>query len=247
MKKILVIDDESRTQELIIKMISSFGFQFELIAGGNNVESAVKSIDEHKPDLVLLDIQMPDGSGFDVLRKVAKRDFEVIFVTAHEEFAIKAIKFSALDYILKPIDPDELKETIERAIETLGTVNEEAQFEALQQNIQSVAKRKLVLKTQESVFVVDPSEIIRCEADRNYTSFFLVSGKKIVVSRTLKEYDNLLSAHQFFRVHQSHLINLNLIDRFDRGDGGSVVMKDGSDVPLSINKRDLFFSVIENL
>lgn len=247
MKKILVIDDETRIQELIIKMIHSFGFSFEVVAGGNNVESAVKSINDEQPDLVLLDIQMPDGSGFDVLRLVQNRNFEVIFITAHEEFAIKAIKFSALDYILKPVDPSELRTAIENAMEMLGTQREELRYEVLQENIQTSTKRKLVLKTQESVFVVDPSDIIRCEADRNYTSFFLVNGKKIVVSRTLKEYDNLLAAHHFFRVHQSHLINLNLIDRFDRGDGGSVVMKDGSEVPLSINKRDLFFSVIENL
>ncbi|MES2800218.1 MAG: LytTR family DNA-binding domain-containing protein [Bacteroidota bacterium] len=247
MKKILVVDDEARIQDLIIKMIQSFDLPFEVLAGGGSVQSAVESINREKPDLVLLDIQMPDGSGFDVLRMVNERHFDVIFITAHEEFAIQAIKFSALDYLLKPVDPAELRAAVEHAMLSLGTPKEELQFETLQQNIQSVAKRKLVLKTQESVFVVDPCDIIRCEADRNYTSFFLSNGKKIVVSKTLKEYDTLLSTHQFFRVHQSHLINLNLIDRFDRGDGGSIVMKDGSEVPLSLNKRDLFFSVIEKL
>jgi two-component system LytT family response regulator len=247
MKKALIIDDENRTRELIAKMITSFGFDIEAIPVGENVQSGIKAIEEIKPDIVFLDIQMPDGTGFDVLRSVKNKNFEVVFITAHEEFAIKAIKFSALDYLLKPIDPSELRAAVERAIKAVDDKKEDSQFDALQSNIQPNQKRRLVLKTQESVFVVELHEIIRCEADRNYTSFFLVGGKKILVSKTLKEYETLLSSHNFLRVQQSHLINLDYVDRYDKGNGGSVVMKDGSEVPLSPAKRDVFFKILENL
>jgi len=174
MKKALIIDDENRTRELIAKMITSFGFDIEAIPAGENVQSGIKAIEEIKPDIVFLDIQMPDGTGFDVLRSVKNKNFEVVFITAHEEFAIKAIKFSALDYLLKPIDPSELRAAVEKAIKAVDDKKEDSQFEALQNNIQPSQKRRLVLKTQESVYVVELHEIIRCEADRNYTSFFLV-------------------------------------------------------------------------
>jgi two-component system LytT family response regulator len=247
MIKAIVIDDENRTRDLIVKMINSFGFEIEAIAGGDNVKNGIESIEREKPDLVFLDIQMPDGTGFDLLKSVKNKDFEVVFITAHEEFAIKAIKFSALDYILKPIDQSELKAAVEKAIRTVDDRKEEVQFEALQQNINPTQKRRLVLKTQESVHVVDLENIIRCEADRNYTSFFLTGGKKILVSRTLKEYETLLIGHNFLRVQQSHLVNLDYVDRYDKGNGGSVVMKDGSEVPLSPAKRDVFFKILENL
>ncbi len=247
MKKALIIDDEQRTRELIAKMIDSFDLGITAIPAGENVKSGLLAIEEHKPDIVFLDIQMPDGTGFDLLKAIPNKNFEVIFITAHEEFAIKAIKFSALDYILKPIDPEELRGAVERALEGMNQQKETPQFEALQNNINPTQKKRLVLKTQESVHVVDLDHIIRCEADRNYTSFFLTEGKKILVSRTLKEYETLLTGHSFLRVQQSHLINLNFVERYDKGNGGSVVMKDGSEVPLSSAKRDIFFQIIENL
>ena len=247
MIKALIIDDENRTRDLIAKMINSFGLDILAIPAGENVQSGIQAIEELKPDIVFLDIQMPDGTGFDVLKSVKNKNFEVIFITAHEEFAIKAIKFSALDYLLKPIDPEELKAAVEKAIKAVDDKKEESQFEALQNNIQPNQKKRLVLKTQESVYVVELHEIIRCEADRNYTSFFLSSGKKILVSKTLKEYETLLSTHNFLRVQQSHLVNLDYVDRYDKGNGGSVVMKDGSEVPLSPAKREVFFKIIENL
>lgn len=247
MKKALIIDDEQRTRELIAKMIESFDMGITAIPKGENVKSGLEAIQEIQPDLVFLDIQMPDGTGFDLLKAVPNKNFEVIFITAHEEFAIKAIKFSALDYILKPVDPEELRAALERAMSTLHEQKQEPQFEALQHNIQPNQKRKLVLKTQESVHVVELDNIIRCEADRNYTSFYLAEGKKILVSRTLKDYETLLSGHNFLRVQQSHLVNLNYVDRYDKGNGGAVVMKDGSEVPLSPAKRDIFFQILENL
>lgn len=247
MKKALIIDDENRTRELIAKMIDSFGFDLETFPIGENVQSGIAAIESLRPDIVFLDIQMPDGTGFDLLKSIQNKNFEVVFITAHEEFAIKAIKFSALDYLLKPIDPTELREATEKAMKAIEDKRDEQQFEALQNNIQPTQKKRLVLKTQESVHVVELEEIIRCEADRNYTSFFLTGGKKILVSKTLKDYEILLSSFHFLRVQQSHLINLNFVDRYDKGNGGSVVMKDGSQVPLSPAKRDIFFKILETL
>ena len=247
MRKALIIDDENRTRELIAKMIDSFGFDLETFPIGENVQSGIAAIESLRPDIVFLDIQMPDGTGFDLLKSVQNINFEVVFITAHEEFAIKAIKFSALDYLLKPIDPTELREATEKAMKAIEDKRYEQQFEALQNNIQPTQKKRLVLKTQESVHVVELEEIIRCEADRNYTSFFLTGGKKILVSKTLKDYEILLSSFNFLRVQQSHLINLNFVDRYDKGNGGSVVMKDGSQVPLSPAKRDIFFKILETL
>lgn len=247
MKKAIIIDDENRTRDLIAKMINSFGLDIEAIPAGDNVQSGIKAIEEHQPDIVFLDIQMPDGTGFDLLKAIPDKNFEVIFITAHEEFAIKAIKFSALDYILKPVDPEELRAAVENALNTMGNKRDESQFEALQNNISAQQKRRLVLKTQESVHVVDLDQIIRCESDRNYTSFYLTENRKILVSKTLKEFETLLIGYNFIRVQQSHLINLDYVDRYNKGNGGSVVMRDGSEVPLSPAKREIFFKILENL
>lgn len=247
MIKALIIDDENRTRDLIAKIINSFGLDIVAVSEGESVKTGIEAIQKHKPDLVFLDIQMPDGTGFDVLNSFPEKKFAVIFITAHEEFAIKAIKFSALDYILKPVDPEELKSAVEFAILSMKDRHEPAQFDALRQNITPTQKRKLVLKTTESVFVVELEEIIRCESDRNYTIVFLTDKRKILISKTLKDYEELLGAYNFMRIHQSHLVNLDFVDRYDKTDGGSVVMKDGSQVPLSPQKKDLFFKVLESL
>lgn len=247
MRKVLIIDDENRTRELIAKMIDSFGLDVKAIPEGENVQSGIEAIQKHQPDIVFIDIQMPDGTGFDVLRSIENKNFEVIFITAHEEFAIKAIKFSALDYLLKPVDTNELRSALEKALVRLADNAEPHQFEALQKNILPNEKRRLVLKTQESVHVVELDQIIRCEADRNYTSFFLQDDKKILVSKTLKEYEILLTGYNFLRVQQSHLININYVDRYDKKNGGAVVMKNGAEVPLSPARRELFFKKLENL
>jgi two-component system LytT family response regulator len=247
MKKILIIDDEKPTREFIRRMLESFKLNAAIFIDGENVESGIKAIEEVQPDLVLLDIQMPDGNGFDVLRRTQYKKFEVIFITAFQEFAIQAIKFSAMDYILKPIDMDELQSSVTRALDAIHQKADESQFSVLQNNIQPNQKRKLVLKTLESIHVVDIETIIRCEADKNYTSFFLADGKRILVSKTLKDYDTMLSGHNFFRAQQSHLININFIERYDKQDGGYVIMKDGASVPLSPAKKDQFFQLLENL
>lgn len=246
-KKLLIIDDENRTREFVKKIIDSFQLDIEVFTDGENVETGIEAINRINPDIVLLDIQMPDGTGFDVLNSIETKNFEVIFITAYQEYAIKAIKFSALDYILKPIDSEELHSSIITAMDALEFKREDDQYLALENNIQATNRRKLVLKTQESVFVVDLSEIVRCEADKNYTFFYLNSGKKILVSRTLKDFETMLNGYGFFRIQQSHLINLEYLDRYDKTQGGAIIMKDGVSVPLSSAKKEQFFKLLERL
>ncbi len=246
-RKVLIIDDENPTRELIRKMLESFDLNLDIYTDAENVQSGIEAIERIKPDIVLLDIQMPDGNGFDVLKSVSHKQFEIIFITAFQEFAVQAIKFSALDYILKPIDAEELRSAVTNALQLLSHKKEDQQLQALQNNIQPHLKRKLVLKTQESIFVVEIDDIVHCEADKNYTFFYLNDGKKILVSKTLKDYDTLLSGLQFFRVHQSHLINLNCVERYDKHDGGSVILKDGTAIPLSPAKKEQFFKSLDQL
>ena len=245
--KVLIIDDEKPTRTFIRKMLESFDLNLNIYIDGENVQSGIEAIEDIQPDIVLLDIQMPDGNGFDVLRNVKYKNFEVIFITAFQEFAVQAIKFSALDYILKPIDAEELHTALTNAIQYLDHKKEESQFNVLQHNIQPQHKRKLVLKTQESIFVVEIDDIVHCEADKNYTFFYLNDGKKILVSKTLKDYNIMLAGFSFFRVHQSHLINLNYVERYDKHDGGSVILKDGSSIPLSPAKKEQFFKSLDQL
>ena len=228
-------------------MIDSFQLDLEVFTDGENVETGIEAINRIQPDIVFLDIQMPDGTGFDVLNSIETKKFEVIFITAYQEYAIKAIKFSALDYILKPIDAEELHSAILTAIDSVDFKKEDLQYEALENNIQPGNRRKLVLKTQECVYIVDLMEIIRCEADKNYTFFFLNNGKKILVSRTLKDFETMLNGYGFFRIQQSHLINLDYLDRYDKHQGGAIIMKDGSALPLSPAKKDQFFKLLERL
>jgi two-component system LytT family response regulator len=247
MINVLIIDDEKRTRDLIAKMLISFDLNLSISTEGSSVDTGIEAIERLKPQIVLLDIQLPDGNGFDVIKGVTDKIFDVIFITAHEEYAIKAIKFSALDYILKPVDPDELYEAIKKAIDTVLNKKSPVTFETLNHNLANPTKRRLVLKTLESIHVVELDSIVRCEADRNYTTFYLENGNKIFVSKTLKEYENLLSNYNFVRVQQSHLINIDFVERYDKIDGGSVVMKDGSHIPLSPPKRKLFFKLLETI
>jgi two-component system LytT family response regulator len=244
MKKVLVIDDEKPTRDFIKRLIDSYHFGVEVFTDGENVATGVEAIHRLQPDLVILDIQMPDGNGFDVLKSIPVKNFEVIFITAFQEYAIQAIKCSALDYILKPIDSEELKQAIDNALNTITKKTDESQLNVLQYNMQQNSKRKLVLKTQESVHVVEIDDIVRCESDKNYTLFYFMNAKKILVSKTLKDFDTLLAGLTFFRAQQSHLINLNYVERYDRHEG-TIIMKDGSAIPLALARKEQFFEILD--
>jgi len=245
---IALIEDEEKALKSIRTIVEDYCDNVVIKGTANNVDSAISLLNNTGVDLVLSDINLPDGTCFDILEQLDEIDFKIIFITAFEEYAIKAIKFSALDYLLKPIDPNELIEIIKNAQKHLEKENAGLKLEALLTNVRDFSEhlKKIILKTAESIYIVDVQDIISCESDGPYTKFSLKDDRKILVSKVLKEYDELLNGSGFFRVHKSHLINLNYIDRFNKTDGGYLVMKDGSCVPVSQRKRDRLLTFLEN-
>lgn len=248
MIKAVIIDDEKNNQELISNLLKSYAENIQVVGSADSVESAYKTIHEHQPDLIFLDIQMPDGTGFDLLKKFEKINFKIIFVTAHQEFAIEAFKYSALDYILKPLSPANLLAAVKKAEETMGNDELNMKLKILLNNIAEPIKnkKKIVLKTMERIYSVDLDDIIRFESDGGYTKVYLTDGKRIMVSKTMKEYDDLLMDAGFLRVHHSHLINMNHLFCFEKAEG-HVVMKDDSIVPVSNRKKDHLMELLNML
>lgn len=249
MIKTIVVDDEVKARETILNMLKVYCPEVEVTDTAGSVKEGLEILERNKPDLLLLDIKMADGTGFDLLRKLSKVDFLVIFITAFEEFAIRAIKFSAIDYILKPLDPDELVNAIEKAKGVLNKENMNVKLEALYDNLDtlSTSTKKIVLKTSDSVHIVNLKDIIRCESEKNYTHFFTIDNEKITVSRTLKEYNELLADYNFFRVHQSHLINMQHVKRYEKQNGGMLIMNDNSSVPVAFRKKDDLMKIFRSL
>lgn len=243
MVRCIVVDDESKSRESLKILLEDFCGNADVLALCQNVEEGVNAIEKHNPDVVFLDIQMQGETGFDLLTKVKPINFEVIFTTAHSNYAIKAFKFSAIDYLLKPIDIEELKKAVEK-VERKVNFNISARLEQLVQNLKPSAgqNHKLALPTLDGLIFVKIEEIIYCEASSNYTQIFTHDGKKHVVSRTLKEYEELLADHDFFRIHNSFLINLNSIKKYVRGEGGYVIMSNDVSLDVSKRKKEAFLS-----
>jgi two-component system, LytTR family, response regulator len=246
MIRAIIIDDEKKARETIRNMVELYCKNVDIIGEAEDIVTAAEIINILKPDLVFLDIKMPNGSGFDLLTQLGNIDFRVIFITAYAEYALRAFKFSAIDYILKPINPDELIASLNKVQTLMEKESINARLEAFISNMQNITReiKKIVLKTSDSIHVINVRDIIRCEADRNYTVFFLTDNKKILVSNTLKEYDDMLSPYRFFRTHQSHLVNIDYIERFEKKDGGFLVMKDKSEVPVSVRKKETLLSFL---
>ncbi len=249
MIKTIIIDDEINARIVIAELLENYCKNVSLIGQADSVESGLKVIRELKPELVFLDIKLTDGTGFDLLRQLENIDFKIIFITAYEEYAIKAFKFSALDYLLKPIDVNELIKSINKAEELIQQDNISLKLDTFFSNIDSISKKtkKIILKTTNNIYLVNINEIIRCESDRNYTHFYFLDKDKIVVSKTLKEYETLLNEYDFFRVHHSHLINLQCVEKLEKNNNNVVIMKDKSKVPVSIRKKEELMKLIKNL
>lgn len=249
MIKAVIIDDEKNSREVITELLKECFEEIKIVAQAGDVKSAVKEINKHEPNLLFLDIDLPDGTGFDILKQVEFSNMKVIFITAHQEYAIKAIKFSAFDFILKPFNISELTKTVRRVLDEHTAKNNELRFEAILSNFGNSLPelKKIVLKTSERIYLVNIKDIIRCEAENNYTNFYLNNGNKIMVSKTIKTYENLLAGHEFMRVHQSHLINLNYIQHFDKPDGGMLVLSDNSPIPVSHQKRTVLLDYFSSL
>jgi len=249
MLRTLVIDDEPNARQVVKNILELYCKSAEVIGEAENVSKGVKLINELNPDLVLLDIKMPDGTGFDLLKKVNNINFHFIFITAYEQYAIQAIKQSALDYIVKPINTNELIAAIEKAeLSSITETNQRSKLDTLSYNQDSNPDdMRLVLNTQDSIYVVKVCEIISCKADKNYTEVNTDSNKRLVISKTLKEFEEMLKGCGFFRTHQSYLINVKYISHYEKGLGGTIIMKDSSRIPVSSRKKDLFLQLMAKL
>lgn len=242
MIKTLIIEDEQKSREMLAAMIQKNCPDLFIAGLASNVAEGVQMIKELKPELVFLDISMPDGSGFDLLEQVSGHKFELIFATASDQHAIRAIKFSACDYLLKPIDVDELKAAVDKVVQKKNAV---PSMENLQFLIQHLRKaddnfQKITLPTGNAYEIVNVKDIVRCEADGSYTNFYLTDKRKLMISAGLKHYEELLPESEFIRVHHHHLINMNHVIRFLKEDGGYAVMSDGSRIEISRRKKEAF-------
>ncbi|NMH28639.1 LytR/AlgR family response regulator transcription factor [Flavobacterium silvaticum] len=249
MLRAVIIDDIENIRKDNIAMIKANCPNVSIIGQAESVESGIKLIKQLSPDLVFLDVEMPDGTGFDLLQKVKPIDFKVIFITGYEDFAIRAFRFSAIDYLLKPLDPKELEEAVKKAEESSNKEIFDTKLSNLFANIERPKNlQKLILKTADRIYSVNIQDIVSCESDKNYTTFNFINAPKLIVSTNLKEYEMLLSPHNFFRTHKSHLINLAYFDHFIKTDGGNtIVMQNKLSVPLSVRKKDEFLEVLDNL
>ena len=246
MKKLtaILVDDMPAALNMLANDITQYHKEIEIIGTANSVVSASKLLQKQQPNILFLDIMLGDGTGFDVLEIVPNLQSKIIFVTASDAFAIKAFKFAAIDYILKPYENEDLSNAIKKAQEQLQPNKE--QLTVLQQSIKQPNQRpkKISLHTSDKIMEVDLDDIIRCQSDNNYTEFYLKDGKKILVGKTLKYFADMLQEYQFLRVHQSHLVNLFYIKEFIKSDGGYLLLKDKKTVPVSVRKRNEVIEVL---
>jgi len=248
MLRVLIIDDEANISNMIAGIVKGYCDGAIVVGQAGSVKEGKEKIRSLNPDLVLLDIKMNDGTGFDLLEKLERVDFKVIFITAYQEFALKAIKFSALDYILKPVDPEELIKAIINAEEQL-VETQQTQLQHLRESLKSnkQSEKKILLKTAGSIHLISLDDIYYCEADGGYTRFYTRNDQRILVSKPLAEYEELFSDYGFFRVHKSFLVNLQKVQRFGKEDGGYLVMDGAMKVPVASRKKEQLMQLLEKI
>lgn len=248
MLRTVIIDDEDHIRDSLAKLLAKHCPQVTVIGTAFSVESGINVINELHPDLVLLDIQMSDGTGFDLLQSISPIEFKVIFITAYDQYALQAFRFSALDYLLKPVNPEQLVAAIDRAA-LLIRDQFNMQMNALYENLKSVARqdKKIILKTTDQIHLLDLKNIVSLESDSCYTTVHTTGGENIMVAKTLKEYDEMLTGCGFYRVHKSFLINLAHIKRFDKQDGGFIVLTNDLKIPVASRKREEMLGLLEKM
>lgn len=249
----VIIDDDINLRNGMKGLLNLYAPEINIIGEADNVQNGVTEILNKKPQVVFLDIQLTDGTGFDILENITKKEGKVntniVFITAHEKYAIKAFRFSALDFLLKPVDPDELQEVIAKIKKSLESKSSFSNIDLLLENISKKVDtfKRIALSTSEGIHLFEIGDIIRCESQDNYTKFYIKNQKPILISKTLKEYDDLLGEHGFERVHQSHLINIAYLKAYIKKDGGYVLMQDGSNLPVSQRKRERLKELLNSL
>jgi two-component system LytT family response regulator len=248
MLKALIIDDEENSQASLKGKLELFCPEIERILIASTVDEAVEAVRTETPDVLFLDVNLAEETGFEVLEKLKEEDLmtaEVVFTTAHDEYAIKV---SAIDYLLKPIDAEELVKAI-RKIEAKKEMNPGYQLNVLLENFRqaSDSPKKIVIPSSEGMHIIRVSEIMRCESSSNYTQFFLQNGKVLLASKTLKEFDNMLTDYNFERIHKSHLVNMNFVKKYMQRDGGYLIMNDESQIPVANRKKEQLLSMLKSM
>jgi two-component system, LytTR family, response regulator len=249
MIKAVIIDDEIAIQEMNSRLLADYFPEIELVGLADSIKNGVELIRRQNPDLVLLDIELTDGTGFQLLQKLQPYNFKVVFITGFDSFAIKAIKFSAIDYILKPVNETEFQQAVQRALELINkNENTQPQAEVLMNSFKKeFNNKKLVLRTSETLHIINISDIYFCKSDNSYTTFYFEDNEKILVSKSLKDYEGLLADYGFFRPHQSFLVNLHHIKRVDKTDGGFIVMENKKEIPVSLRQMKNLIGLLEKL
>jgi two-component system LytT family response regulator len=247
----LIIDDEAKGRLALREKLLTYCPQVQVVGEASNGAEAINLINYYHPQIIFLDIEMPRMNAFEMLNEIKEKEFHIIFTTAYDQYAIRAIKYAAFDYLLKPIDIEELRITVSKVETTIGSTNSnqtKKQVEILQLNSQAAKKQlfKLAIPSLEGLLFYDIKDIIHLEANSNYTNIFLKNNIKIVASKTLKDFEELLPEDDFFRCHHSHLINLGYIKRYIKGDGGQIEMQDGSIVDVARSKKEIFLKMIYN-
>lgn len=249
MIKAVIVDDEPGNRRQIRRLLNEYFPQVGVVAEADSVPSAVDVIRHSQPDLVLLDIEIKEGTGFQVLQMLKPYTFKLIFITAFNHFAIKAFKFSAMDYILKPVNEVEFQQAVQNVLQAIDSEQSlQKQNDYLMEYYKKETQLgKIVLKTNEAIHIVDVSDIIYLQSDNAYTTFYIEPNETIVVSKNLKEYVELLEDYGFFRPHQSYLVNLNYVKKVDKADGGFVILKNKKEIPVSLRQKKKLIALLENL
>ena len=252
MIKAIIVDDEQHSANRLEGLLAKYCKQSVRLAGNcSTVEDGLKAIKLLQPQLVFLDVQIHDQTGFDLLQQVPEKNFEVIFVTAYEKYAIQAFKFSAVDYLLKPVDPDDLKQAVEKLNKKKPVDELARKFDTLLENVEQLKQytppKKIVVPTINGFELLPVIDILRCQSDINYTTIFMKDRQKLVVAKTLKEFEEMLEEFNFFRIHNSHLVNLAYIKSYHKGKGGSVIMVDGSEIEVSTRRKDDFIKKLSEV
>ncbi|HEY0679419.1 MAG TPA: response regulator [Chitinophagaceae bacterium] len=248
--KAILVDDEPDGIRTIQKMLATHCPQVDVIATCSNAMAAKQQIELLKPDVVFLDIQMPGKTGLELLSEIMPKDFEVIFVTAHNEYILQALQYSAADYLLKPVDEDRLIEAVQRVEKKLQEGRKDELTNALMHNLAqrgNTSEMRLCLPTLKGFIILKLEEIIYCEAERSYTVFHLENNKTVTVSKPLLDYDYLLKDTSFLRVHKSFLVNLIHVREYQRGEGGLIILSNGDEIEVSRRKKELFLSKVKEV
>lgn len=244
----LIIDDERSNREFLSVVLADFCPSVQVVAEADSMDSGLEMIRKHDPDILFLDIQMPNGDGFELLSKVDSPRFQLIFVTAYDKYAIRSFKHSAIDYLLKPIDPEDLVGAVDRAQARIQNQEVTFNLQTLVNNLRNndPNNQKLIVKDRKGLVVIRLDDVVRCEADGNYSVFHLTTGAKVTAAKSIKHFEEILENKQFVRIHNSHLVNMNHIVKYIRGRGGIVITSDDAELEVSRGKRDHFLRRLEN-